>query len=198
MAAKAKVEVITLPKLDIRAAKFRIVGDSPLIVHNWDEKTKRLLEDKGKGKATVGREARDPEREFNATRYLTENGKDAIKTIAFKSAAVTACTSLGKAVTKVEARQAFHILGDLVEIKGPAPTMRTDMVRVGMGSADVRYRAQYWPWEVTLDIRYNTRVLSVEELMNLFNVAGFGVGVGEWRSEKDGQMGLFHVEGVKS
>jgi hypothetical protein len=29
--------------------------------------------------------------------------------------------------------------------------------------------------------------------VNLFNTAGFGVGIGEWRSEKDGQHGMFHV-----
>ena len=40
----------------------------------------------------------------------------------------------------------------------------------------------------------NVNVLSVEQIINLFNVAGFGIGVGEWRPEKDGSYGLFHVE----
>jgi hypothetical protein len=29
--------------------------------------------------------------------------------------------------------------------------------------------------------------------MNLLNTAGFAVGVGEWRPEKDGQYGMFRV-----
>jgi hypothetical protein len=30
--------------------------------------------------------------------------------------------------------------------------------------------------------------------VNLFNVAGFAVGVGEWRPERDGSNGMFHVQ----
>ena len=36
-------------------------------------------------------------------------------------------------------------------------------------------------------------MLSAAQIVNLFNTAGFGVGIGEWRSEKDGQYGSFHV-----
>lgn len=119
---------------------------------------------------------------------------------------MTACTSLGS-ITKVAARQAFHVVGDtivdyegstpasgeLVRILGSEPRMREDMVRVGMGTADLRYRAEFFPWFVKLKVRANLNVLSVEQLANLFNTAGFAVGVGEWRSERDGQNGLFHV-----
>lgn len=38
-------------------------------------------------------------------------------------------------MTKVAARQAFHIEGDFAVIRGDAPKMREDMVRVGMGTA---------------------------------------------------------------
>ncbi len=71
--------------------------------------------------------------------------------------------------------------------------MREDMVRIGMGTADIRYRGQFWPWYVIITVRHNANVLSAGQIMNLFNTAGFGVGVGEWRSEKDGQHGMFHV-----
>jgi hypothetical protein len=82
---------------------------------------------------------------------------------------------------------------DLVRIDGSEPELREDMVRVGMGTADIRYRAQFWPWWVEVFVRYNNNVLSEAQISNLFNTAGFGVGVGEWRSEKDGQHGSFHV-----
>ena len=47
-----------------------------------------------------------------------------------------------------------------------------------------------------MSVRFNANVLSAEQIINLFNTAGFGVGIGEWRSEKDGQHGLFHVATV--
>jgi hypothetical protein len=44
-----------------------------------------------------------------------------------------------------------------------------------------------------LDVRFNRNVLSAAQIVNLFNTAGFGGGIGEWRPEKDGQFGMFHV-----
>ena len=40
---------------------------------------------------------------------------------------------------------------------------------------------------------YNASAVSPEQIINYFNIGGFGVGVGEWRPEKDGQWGRFHV-----
>lgn len=71
--------------------------------------------------------------------------------------------------------------------------MREDMVRVGMGTADLRYRPEFSEWRTKILVRYNTNVLSEAQILNLLNVAGFAVGVGEWRPEKDGQYGMFHV-----
>ena len=92
----------------------------------------------------------------------------------------------------MEARGAFHIDGDLVSIQGK-PTMREDMVRIGKGVADIRYRGEFKTWSVRLRIRYNANVLSAEQIINLFETAGFGIGVGEHRPQKNGQNGLFHV-----
>jgi len=75
--------------------------------------------------------------------------------------------------------------------------MREDTVRVGMGTADLRYRPEFKEWAVNLIIRLNTRSMTLEQLIHLFNQAGFSVGVGEWRPEKDGRNGMFHVAGVQ-
>ena len=111
--------------------------------------------------------------------------------IGFKAAAVTACTSVD--ITKVAARQAFHVQGEMALIEKSVPEMAEHTVRIGMGVADLRYRGMFHDWQTTIDVTYNTAVLSAEQVVNLFNVAGFGVGVGEWRPEKDGQYGRFHV-----
>lgn len=91
---------------------------------------------------------------------------------------------------------AFHVIGDLVEIKGSRPAMRTDFVRVGRFSqrtADIRYRAEFKEWRVDLRILYNMRVISKEQIAHLLNLAGFSVGIGDWRPEKGGQFGMFEV-----
>lgn len=188
-----EVKPIVLPTLDIRAIQIRIIGDAPLICHRWSEKAKRMILDKQMGKASAGKEHKDPEADFAASLYPHPAGGYGFPTIAFKCAAVEACTSLGKnVVTKVAARQSFHVVGELVQIEGePAP--REDMVRVGMGTADIRHRGMFVDWCCNLTVRYNARLLSAEQIINLMNTAGFAVGVGEWRPEKNGQFGLFHV-----
>jgi hypothetical protein len=186
-------DVIKLPPLDIRMVRVRLVGDSSLICHKWSEKAKKAILDKQMGVASQGKEAKDPVRDYEESLYVHPDGGYGFPTIAFKNAAVQACTSLGKSVTKVAARQAFHIVGELAKIEG-SPEMREDMVRVGMGTADIRYRGEFKQWAVELVVRFNARVLSAAQIVNLMNTAGFAVGVGEWRSEKDGSHGLFHVE----
>ncbi len=201
--AVKKVEVV-IPAMTLRTMTVRLVGDSPLIVHAWSEKAKREMLDKQMKRAKGAKQAKDPVADYAGSLYwespipkvLTEKsiaaGKFWFPAVAFKSAAVDACSHVSD-LTKVEARGAFHIIGDRVTIEGQ-PTMREDMVRVGMGTADIRYRGQFDPWAVSLNIRFNPNVLSAEQIVNLFNVGGFGIGVGEWRPQKNGSMGMFHVE----
>ena len=74
--------------------------------------------------------------------------------------------------------------------------MREDMVRVGMGAADLRYRGEFTEWQADVPVRYNANAWSIEQLINVFNVAGFASGVGEWRPQKNGNFGMFKVTNV--
>ena len=181
---------ISIPQIAIQRLMVKIVGDSPLITHAWAEKAIRQIKDKQAKKATKGKEARDPEADYQAAFYRTDGGVPAMPSVAFKSAAVSACRDLDMKMT--EARGRFHVEGELIEIIGE-PRMREDMVRVGMGTADIRYRPEFVKWSAILPITYNSTQISPEQIINLLNVAGFGVGVGEWRPEKNGQYGRFHV-----
>lgn len=204
MATPKQSTAIELPPLALETIEIPIIGTSPLIVHAWSEKALRAMADKQQKKATRGREAKNPRADFIGSLYpLTplaadasdediERAKYGFPAVAFKSAAVTACTSTG-AITKVAARQAFHVVGEMVEIVGPAPAMREDVTRVGMGVADLRYRGQFDPWGARVRVEINSAVISAEQVVNLFGLAGFAVGVGEWRPERDGGYGRFRI-----
>jgi hypothetical protein len=161
--------------------------------------------DKQMKKAKQAKEAKDPWMDFcSSMHWLTpmpvKPTKDDVKkakfgfpAIGFKAAAVDACSHVD-GITKVVARGAFHIDQEMVEITHPEPpSMREDMVRIAMGTADVRYRGEFTEWEATIPVRYNENVLSADQIVNLFEIAGFAIGIGEWRPQKDGQNGRFHV-----
>lgn len=173
---------------------LRIVGDSELITHAWSEKAKKEMRDKQMGRASNQKAPKVPEEDYDGAFYRMPDGSPAIRTIAFKAAAVDAASQI-KAMTKVYLRGAFHTMGELVRING-TPYMREDMVRVGMGTADLRYRPGFPEWSVDIRIRFNPRAITLEQLVHLFNQAGFSCGVGEWRPQKDGSYGMFHVEEV--
>jgi hypothetical protein len=185
-------QAIALPALNIKHVLIKVIGDSSLICHAWSEKAKAMMLGKQMGKAKQAKEFKDPQKDFQDSLYALPDGRYGFPSVAFKSAAVDACSHID-GVTKVEARGAFHIQGDMMTIDGDEPVMREDMVRVGMGTADIRYRGEFKKWSVTLPIRYNANVLTVEQLLNLFNTAGFAIGVGEWRPQKNGSFGMFHV-----
>jgi len=203
MSKKQTTEVVLVPPINIQTLKLTVRGTSPMIQHRWSEKAKKMMRDKQEGKAAAhkGRAVRGPKerhQEFiEATYMIDRKAKKPVygfPAVAFKNAATTAVSGMA-GVTKVLTRQAFHIRGEgleqLVRLKTKAPRMQEDMVRVGMGSADLRYRPYFDEWEAVLEIRLDTDIFSPEQIVNMFQHAGFGVGVGEWRPEKNGQFGTF-------
>jgi hypothetical protein len=188
--AAVKEQAIEVKRLDIRSIRLTLEGDSPLISHKWAEKAKKEMLDKQMKKAKTAKEAKDPEKDYKDSLYEYPGGGFGFPTIGVKAAAVTAAAQCD--MFKTDARAAFHIDGDLVKIDGE-PEMREDMVRVGMGTADIRYRGMFPKWRTTFTLKYNASVLSAEQIVNLFNAAGFGVGIGEWRPQKNGSFGRFHV-----
>lgn len=208
MPTKSTATAIELPPLAIHTLQVPIIGDSPLICHAWSKKAREQMLAKQMKKATAGKAAKNPFRDFAESLYwlsdepdtddadeikaAVEAGRFGFPSVAFKSAAITAVTTIGS-LTKVMARQCFHIVGEMVDIVGPPPAMREDTVRVGMGTADLRHRGEFSPWGAVLTVQHNANVLSAEQVVQLFQAGGFGVGIGDWRPEKDGVNGRFHV-----
>ena len=193
MPAKEDPQEVKLAGLAVEGLKLRLEGISPLIVHKWSEKAKKQMLDKQMKRASQGKAAKDPDADYRESLYIRDDGSYGFPAVAFKAAAVRAGTYCD--MKMIFLRGAFHVEGDLVRIEGE-PEPREDMVRVGMGTADIRYRPQFPKWATELDITYNGRALTPEQIVNLFEIAGFAVGVGEWRPEKDGQFGRFRVETI--
>lgn len=179
--------VITYKNFEIAEAIFNIEGTSPVIIHKFSEKAQKMIEDKQAKKSKGGRETRNPELDYKGAMYLFNDGvRYGFPAGGFKAAMIRAGKQLGYIMADLKGW--FFVVPDetetnLVEIIGE-PRMRTDMVRIGMGSADVRYRPEFPSWKSILRIRYNNKCISAEQITELLALAGFSCGIGDWRPEK--------------
>jgi len=188
---KAKEKEIKVKALNKKRLKIRIKGTSPLICNKFSESQQKAILDKQMKKAKVGKEAKDPEKQYQESLYVMDDGRFGFPASGFKKAMVRAAKNTD-IMPMTDARGAFHVMGTYCPIKGK-PQKRRDTVRLATGVADIRFRAEFQDWESELDIVYNANMVSDDQLAQLVNSAGFSVGVGDWRPEKNGSFGMFEV-----
>jgi hypothetical protein len=200
IAVKEKETKLNIPPIELKYAQITLVGETPLLVQRFSEKSKREMEDKTQKRAKTARAARDPEQEFRAALYVIPGRKVTygIPAAGIKNCAVSACRFI-EGVPMTRARGAFHVMAEghnLIPIDGDKPVMDEGIVRIGgfKKIAQVRYRPRFDKWSVTFRVRYNPCVLSPEQLINLYENAGFSIGLCEYRPEKGGNLGMFRVK----
>lgn len=184
---------IAIPRIEMISAPLTLVGRSSLIVHAWSQKAITEMLDKQKGKAKAAREKKDPEADFLASKYLDTDGRDCIPAIAIKNA-IRDAASFASGVTKVLIRGAVFVEGELLPLRFSECRMRQDIVRVGMGTADVRFRAEYLDWEVDCVLQHISNVMTTSQAVNLLDIAGQAIGLCEWRPQRNGVHGTFSVK----
>jgi len=193
---------ITLEKIAREVAEIEIKGTAPLIVHRWSEKAKQMMLDAQQGRKTP-KTVKDPQADYESSMYRFVDGRHGFPVMAFKAATVKGGGRVfGKRVKMTELRQVFTFLPDGIGVDGTQlaliqgePTLREDMVRVGMGTADIRYRAEYRDWSAKLRIEYVPSVIDLGSVVALVDAGGTN-GVGEWRPEKSGSYGTYEVVGA--
>jgi hypothetical protein len=199
--------------------KVWLVGDTPLIVHAWSEKAKREMLQKQVKATKAGKEARDPHEDFVNSLY--EMGKVGGKQafgfpVTGVKNAILSSAHKDKGIARAAVQSALYLDADMVRVRpalagaicdmplvrvwGSDPEMREDMVRIGAGlnkTANLSYRGQFTTWAIRITGRFNNTVLSSEALAFLGLEAGVGVGIGEWRNERKGIFGAFHLADVE-
>lgn len=127
---------------------------------------------------------------------------------AIKQGALAACYRAGLIPNQVGMKCSFYLnaknsanLGTgselaVIETDEP-PVFREDMVKIGGMSktSDLRYRGAFNNWKIRLTVTLiDTGVFTMESIINAINLCGCMNGIGEWRMERDGEFGMFHVE----
>lgn len=190
---------IAIDEIAAETLTVPIVGTSPLIVHRFSEKAKRQMLDSMQGRKTP-KQPKDPMAEYHAAFYRTKGGEFGFPAAAFKQATVAGARFYGSGVTMTSLRTSVFMRGEpgedgasLVVIDGE-PQMREDVVRVGRGGTDLRYRPMFEEWSTTLTVTFVTSMLTRSSVLSLIDAGGLGVGVGEWRPERDGDFGTYRID----
>lgn len=200
--SKSKTGIITIPGIRSKIIHTLIIGTAPLVMNKFSSKALNMIAAKQAGEASIGREAKNPDACFNDARHRLPNGDDGFPAGGLKSAVVSGCSKeTGLAMT--QAKGALRILPDdpgtnLVRIHTPNdPRMRQDIVRNQTGVVDIRYRPEYWPWAMHLMIEFLPNLATEQRLLQAVAMAGFRVGIGEWRpsskESRSGSWGTFRL-----
>jgi hypothetical protein len=187
---------VILKPINLAQCEVRIVGKTPLIMHQWSEKAKKQMREKKSGKKTKDRTPTDPVQECEDATYKLSDGDYGFPAVGIK-ACIREAAHRDIGVPRAMIGKAMFVFADsdmLVRLETPGFIMREDVVRVGMGSADLRYRPEFDQWAMNLRIEYDSDILTADTIANMIERAGFGVGIGEWRPEKGGDYGRFSVE----
>ena len=185
----------------IRRCKISISVKSttPLIMHKWSEKAKLMMRDKQqKGTKTKAREIRKPEQEAEEATYVNDHGEVGIPALAFKASLIGAAhKDLGIERTLVR-KSLFLQCSDRNQViaftEAAEPVIREDMVRVGAGSSDLRYRPEFSWWKAEVSFEIDAELLQPSDVTSLIERAGFGIGICEWRPEKGGEFGRYELD----
>lgn len=216
-----KSGTISIPAIRKGELTLKIKGQTDLIVHAFGQKTLRQMleaQQADKVKGPKKRKKRDPGAEFVGAFY-TLPGKDVPKSYlkakpwqsfpykkgvfgvpaaGIKQAMINTAGRFLDA-KKTELRGAFYIVGvdgsDLVPIEYKSVEMRMDPVRLAGPSraADIRFRPGFKDWSVVVNMVFDPDNITKEDLTQLLDRAGFHIGLGDWRQEKNGPFGRFRI-----
>lgn len=206
--------VVFIPALKQETIVVIIFGKTPLLCHAWNDKEKGVMLGKHMQQLSV-REAKDPYQSFLRTIYRMDDDAYGFPVTGIKEAMATAAVDL-EGVAKAQIYRNIMVTGRrgfqhaaFADLKSPQelgelfspnpPRIREDMVRLsGMArTPDIRYRAEFWPWAIRFRVSFLPDFIARQSILNLTHGAGARIGLGEWRQEKGGNSGAFHVATVE-
>lgn len=200
MASKKDAAVIEIPQIRLQEMLITIQGKTPLIPERFSPNAIAEIEDKQTGKASNKKAPRKPEEEWKEKLYEVSPGSYGFPASAIKKALVTAGGRFTEQAMTI-LRGTINIPGDILPVVGSEPKMRCDRVRLSGPSrkTSLAYRPMFEQWEITVPVVFNMDVLTKGQVLNLFNIAGFSIGLGGWRPECNGTFGMFSIKdgGVK-
>lgn len=204
--------VIELKPLGNKFMEVTIVGDSDLVLNKMNDVNAKQLIDKQKDKAKDTAKPNVWEEIITSMHWcngkptdFSEKGlENALKENApcitdfglkksFGDAVVRA--EIDKYKTKFDANVNMVDKSGLVPIKFAEHFIDEKLMSPKKGSPVLVHLNRFTGWSATFTISYMENVYSAEQIINIINIAGFGLGIGSGRTSG---FGRYHVENVRA
>jgi len=211
---KTVEQMVQLPSNDIGYACFRIIGETPLLVNCFNQKSFEQMLARMTG-YSLPRQNKDLDAEYKRAFVKNVEGVECIPAPWIRSAMESSTPRSKKMVAATVLRSAVFICGKSLPILSPKTfdkaasrqheveyadaQQQIDIVRVGsFGSKqpDVRARPCYDEWALEFVVRYVPDQIELRSIAWALDAAGKFVGLCEWRPEKSGEYGMFRVEAL--
>lgn len=208
----AKTEVIEIKAVKPQTITVHIVGDTDLVLNKMNDVTARMLTDERKDKA---KDMETPNmweeiitamhwRDGKPSEFSEQTLADALTDNAPCLTAFGLKKSFGEAVvrlgidtysTKLDASVNILGQGGLVPIKFTEHYVDEKLMSPKKGSPILTHLNRFVGWSADIQISYIESVYSTEQLINIINLAGFGIGIGSGR--RSCGYGRYHVASVQ-
>jgi len=207
-----KTETIELKPLSKREIEVTIIGDSDLVLNKMNDVTSRGLIDKRKNKAKDTENPNMWEEIITSLHWrdgkpddFSENGllkalrenAPCITDFGLKKSFMNMVVrgEIDKYSTKFDANVNLLDKGGLVPIRFAEHFIDEKLMSPKKGSPVLARLNRFSGWSATFTVSYMENVFSAEQIINIINMAGFGLGIGSGRSSG---FGRYHVESVKA
>ena len=213
MAKKVTEKVIEIRPISPKRIIVKIEGDSDLVLNKMNDVSTRQLTDERKDKAKSMEKPNEFEQIITAIHWRDGKPKefseaslmDALKNNAPCITAFGLKKSFGQAVvrneidtyaTKFDASVNVLGIGDgLVPIRFTEHHVDEKLMSPKRGAPVLVRLNRFSGWSAEIEISYIDNVYSEEQILNIVNLAGFGIGIGSGRSSG---YGRYHVVDVRA
>lgn len=208
MSSKKETKVLEIPTLSLKSMKVEIVGITPLCMHKFPEETvKKLLDKKMKVPKTGGRKEYNIDQIAESCIYRLPNGEIGIPIRMIYKSMINAATEIN-GLNKTTLRRAIRFFSnddsEMVKLKF-RPYSKDKLYYIDIRpevivkTIDTRIRPMFYDWSFEIEICYNERLVSKEQIFNLLKIAGFENGIGDMRPNlRQGyQYGTFEIGKVE-
>ncbi len=205
-----KDEIIEIKEVDPKTAIFHIEGTNAIICNKMDNVTKRDLMDQRKDKAKAIEKPNKWEKVItsihwnngdpdtfteDSLREQLESNAPCFTTFGFKKAMCDAVVRFGidKYSTKFKAAVSMNSKNGLIPFKFTDYRCREELMSPKRGAPILVYINEFGGWSADVSITYIDSVYSLNQITNIINLTGIGIGIG---SGRNAEYGRFKVTGV--